>query len=193
LPTKTIASIVLCAALSCATGVAADETDDLTAQGGQLIQQLAGALQTELVAAMQSGGPVAAVDVCNHQAFDITYNVSDAAEGWEISRSSHRLRNPANTPDEYTAAAMDVLLSRAADGETPQTLVTAEIVEDGDQRVFRMVKAIPTGEVCLTCHGSTEVSAEVEAVIAEYYPEDAARGFALGDMRGVFTLNKVLE
>jgi len=135
LPTKTIASIVLCAALSCATGVAADETDDLTAQGGQLIQQLAGALQTELVAAMQSGGPVAAVDVCNHQAFDITYNVSDAAEGWEISRSSHRLRNPANTPDEYTAAAMDVLLSRAADGETPQTLVTAEIVERYSRRI----------------------------------------------------------
>ena len=193
MPTKTIASIVLCAALSCATSVAADETDDLTAQGGQLIQQLAGALQTELVAAMQSGGPVAAVDVCNHQAFDITYNVSDAAEGWEISRSSHRLRNPANTPDEYTAAAMDVLLSRAADGETPQTLVTAEIVEDGDERLFRMVRAIPTAEVCTACHGGAEVSAEVEAILEDRYPGDLARGFAPGDIRGVFTLTKALN
>ncbi len=34
---------------------------------------------------------------------------------------------------------------------------------------------------------------EVEEVLKTLYPEDQARGFAVGQMRGVFTLKKVLE
>jgi len=183
-----------CLLLASTTPVlAAEETEALAAEGAALIKSLAEALQAELGSALKADGPVAAVEVCQVSAQDLTYGVSDSQEGWDISRSSHLLRNPANVADDYTAAKIDAFLARAAAGEAVAPMVSAEIVEDGDQRVFRMVKAIPTGEVCLTCHGSTEVSAEVEAVIAEYYPEDAARGFALGDMRGVFTLNKVLE
>ncbi len=59
--------------------------------------------------------------------------------------------------------------------------------------MFRMVKAIPTGEICLVCHGGAEVKPEVEARLAELYPDDRARGFGPGEMRGVFTLSKLLE
>jgi hypothetical protein len=165
----------------------------LKSEGGQIIKELAGSLQTELKAAMQAGGPLKALEVCNLSAQDLTVGVSDAHDGWSISRASHRLRNPANAPDDYTAATIDAFLARAAEGEDVASLMSAEIVETDGARAFRMVKAIPTGAVCLQCHGGTEVSADVEAALADTYPEDAARGFSAGDMRGVFTLSKPLD
>ncbi|WP_341365750.1 DUF3365 domain-containing protein [Yoonia sp. BS5-3] len=188
---KLKATVAICVSL--AAPVTAEEVQDLAQEGGQVIVQLAGALQAELQSAMQAGGPVAAVDLCNIEAQSITYDISDANEGWEISRSSHRLRNPANAPDAYTAAAIDDFLNRLDAGEDPQTLVRAEIIEQDDQRVFRMTRAIPTAGVCLTCHGASEVSAEVADILADRYPEDMARGFSEGDMRGVFVLSKVLD
>ncbi|HQF31154.1 MAG TPA: DUF3365 domain-containing protein, partial [Hyphomicrobiales bacterium] len=70
------------------------------------------------------------------------------------------------------------------------TMVKAGIVEEDGKKLFRLVKAIPTGEVCLNCHGGAEVKAETAEMLAKYYPEDQARGFTLGQMRGVFTLSR---
>jgi hypothetical protein len=53
------------------------------------------------------------------------------------------------------------------------------------------MKAIPTGEVCLACHGS-DITPEVAAAIDERYPDDMARGYSLGDVRGAFSLSKPL-
>ncbi len=189
----TRAMLVICTGMTCASPVVADETQDLTAQGGALIQQLAGALQTELQAAMQTGGPARGVEVCNLEAPGITYDVANSSDGWEISRSSHKLRNPTNAPDPYTAAIIDNFLARAEGGEAPQSMIFSEIVEEDNERIFRMVRAIPTAGGCLSCHGGSEVSAEVEAILSDRYPQDLARGFSEGDMRGVFTLSKVLD
>ena len=113
--------------------------------------------------------------------------------GWTIARSSHKLRNLGNSPDAYTAAAIEEFLARQENGESAKEMVKAEIVEQDGQKVFRMVKAIPTGKQCLACHGGAEVSDAVATRITELYPEDKARNFNVGEMRGVFTLMKVLN
>lgn len=180
----------ICAAMAAAAS-AADKAA-LADEGKALMMQYGGALQTELKAAIQARGPAHAIDVCNLRAPQIAAAVS-AESGWSIGRSSHKLRNvQGNAPDAYTAAAIDDFLARQAAGESAETLVRAEIVEEDGQRRFRMVKAIPTAEVCLTCHGA-EVAPEVAAELAKYYPEDQARGFTVGEMRGVFTLSKPLD
>lgn len=43
------------------------------------------------------------------------------------------------------------------------------------------------------CHGGDQVKPEVEARLAELYPCNQARGFEMGQMRGVLTLTKVLS
>ncbi|MOA58455.1 hypothetical protein D3C78_1828600 [compost metagenome] len=53
------------------------------------------------------------------------------------------------------------------------------------------MKAIPTGEPCLACHGQ-QIKPELAAVIDQRYPQDQARGFALGELRGAFTLRRSL-
>ena len=67
----------------------------------------------------------------------------------------------------------------------------AEVVEAADGKTFRFMKAIPTAEVCLACHGS-DITPEVAAAIDERYPDDMARGYSLGDVRGAFSLSKPL-
>ena len=53
------------------------------------------------------------------------------------------------------------------------------------------MQAIPTGEVCLACHG-TAIAPEITAALDEQYPDDQARGFSLGEIRGAFSLSKPL-
>ncbi len=52
-------------------------------------------------------------------------------------------------------------------------------------RVFRCMKAIPTAELCVTCHGSN-LDPAIAATLAEFYPADRATRFAVGDIRGAF-------
>lgn len=169
--------------------------EDMTALMGEaktLIETFAGTLQGELKSAIQAGGPVNAISVCNEKAPQIALDApSDPA--WTIGRSSHRLRSPDNAADAYTAAAIEDFVAREAAGEALDTLMQAEIVEENGARVFRMVKAIPTGEACLACHGGDNVNEDVVAKLAELYPTDQARGFSQGQMRGVFTLTKLLD
>ncbi|MBY8976920.1 DUF3365 domain-containing protein [Rhodobacteraceae bacterium NNCM2] len=182
----------LIATLLLAGTAEADDKQALAAEGKAQIQAFAKALQSELKQAMQQGGPVSGIEVCNIRAPEIAMSVAEASDGWSIARSSHKLRNPDNAPDPYTAAAIEVFLDREAAGEPAAEIVQTEILEEDGERVFRMVRAIPTAAACLACHGGDEVSVEVEEALASLYPSDQARGFAEGAMRGVFTLHKVL-
>lgn len=165
----------------------------LAEEGKALIGQFAGALKAELAGAIEAGGPVNAVEVCHMRAPEIAASVSGASEGWVIARSSHKLRNPSNAPDAFTEAAIEEFLARQEAGAVAADLVTTDIVDEEGGPVFRMVKAIPTDALCLSCHGGAEVAPEVEAALARIYPQDEARGFRQGEMRGVFTLRKSLE
>ncbi len=53
------------------------------------------------------------------------------------------------------------------------------------------MKAIPTQEVCLACHGE-KIDKATAAKLAKLYPKDKARGFKVGDLRGAFTMSKDL-
>ena len=44
---------------------------------------------------------------------------------------------------------------------------------------------------CLKCHGET-IEPETAAILDELYPEDKARGYKAGQVRGAFTLKKKL-
>lgn len=188
---KTLVAAGVVLALSGGIAPAAD-TEALAEEGKALIQQFGGALKKELMAAVEAGGPVNAIGVCHERAPGIAAEISGAS-GWSVARSSHKLRNPDNAPDAFTAAAIAEFLDRQAAGESAEAMAKAAVIEEEGGRVFHLVKAIPTGELCLNCHGSAEVSAEVEAKLAELYPADMARGFSAGEMRGVFTLKKPLD
>ena len=164
----------------------------LVEEGKGVMKQFGGTLKKELLAAVEAGGAVQGIAVCNIKAPLIAEQVGGAT-GWQVARSSHKLRNPKNAPDGFTAAAIEEFLAREAQGEMAADMAKAELVEENGRKVFRLVKAIPTGKLCLNCHGGDNVKPAVVDALAQLYPEDTARGFAEGQMRGVFTLQKVLD
>lgn len=192
IPVQPVLPAAAMAALLAFTPAKADEKEALVAEGQGLIKQFATELQGELKAALQAGGAPNAIGVCNEKAPQIAGRVSEQS-GWSVGRSSHKLRNPDNAPDSFTAAALEEFLARIEKGEKAEDLAKAAITEEGGKRVFHLVKAIPTGEVCVTCHGGADVAQPVVDLLAELYPEDQARGFSVGDMRGVFTLSRAID
>ena len=155
------------------------------------IKEFAGALQMELKGAMKAGGAIAAIGVCNTQAMPITARVS-ADRGMTLSRVSLKNRNPANAANDWQSVVLEDFEKKKLAGKDITKLAWSETVKVGDGQEFRFMKAIPTGEVCLKCHG-TQIAPEVSQVLASLYPEDRATGYKEGDIRGAFVVTQKLS
>ncbi|MCW2317682.1 Protein of unknown function [Rhodoblastus acidophilus] len=160
------------------------------AKAAELVQAYAGKLKAALGSALETGGAEGALEVCAKQAPVIAAELSQSS-GWTVARTSLKPRNAASAPDDYERKAMEAFNVRIAKGEKAADLVSAEVVEQNGKKAFRFIKAIPTAQLCLTCHGEN-VAPELKRKIVALYPEDQATGFKEGDMRGVFTLTKPL-
>jgi uncharacterized protein DUF3365 len=180
--------ILLIAAALSANPVIADEYQEFTQQSQAAIKEFAGTLKEALVSSMKSSGPVEAINVCNKVAPTIASELSKKY-GMEIARTSLKVRNPNNAPDHWEETVLNAFEQRKLEGETVKTLSLSEITtEDGSQEM-RMMKAIPTGEVCLICHGSN-IAEPIQASLDKLYPDDQATEFSLGDIRGAFTVRE---
>jgi hypothetical protein len=155
------------------------------------IKEFAGSLQTVLKTTMQTGGPVAAIGVCNTQASPISRRVA-AEHGMALSRVSLQNRNPANAPNDWQTLVLEDFEKQKVAGKDVTTLAWSETVNAGDGQEFRFMKAIPTGAVCLNCHG-TKIAPEVSQALAGLYPEDRATGFSEGDIRGAFVVTRKIS
>lgn len=151
------------------------------------VQALGSTLKGELEAAMKAGGPVEALNICNTKAPEIAKAVS-AEKEMQVSRVSLKNRNPEmGAPNEWQTKVLNDFEAKKAAGEDPATIAYADVVDNE----FRFMKAIPTGAVCLKCHG-TDISPAVTAKLSELYPDDKATGFKEGDLRGAFVVVKNL-
>jgi hypothetical protein len=186
---RTIAICCLAAVLLPGPVTAAEPTDQAAAQAA--IADFAGALKGELTTAMQAGGPLNAIEVCNARAPAIAAAVS-LEQGMNLSRVSLRNRNPDNAPNEWQSAVLQEFEARRAAGDDAAALSWQEVANTDSGQEFRFMKAIPTGPLCLACHGET-LAAPVAERIGELYPADKATGFREGDIRGAFVVTKPVE
>lgn len=144
----------------------------------------------EVMTSMKAGGPVPTIGMCQQRAPQIAQQLSSES-GWNMGRTSLKLRNPANAPDNWELAVLKSFEQRKTNGEPLRTMEYSEVVEQDGQKMFRYMKPIPTAKPCLHCHAA-EIKAPVEETLQILYPADKARGFREGDIRGAFTLNKIL-
>ncbi len=193
--TKCIIRAAAIAAITMATstqiGHATPAEDALAGEARGLVKSFATDLKHTLVKTMKSEGPVAAIRVCNVSAPEIAKDKSTAS-GWTIGRTSVKLRNAKNAPDAWEAKVLAIFAKKSAAGEDLKTMQFYETVEADGKKTFRYMKAIPLAKPCLTCHGEN-VKAPLKATLKDLYPQDAATGFKLGNLRGAFTLSKPLN
>jgi hypothetical protein len=176
-----IGLLALTALLPVAT-IAADEPrrEEARAIAAAFAAELQGALQ----AALAAGGPAAAIAVCRDEAPRIASALS-REHGAKVARTSLRVRNPANAPEPWQSAALSAFDADKSAAATPAGL---EYFEESPAFGTRYMRAIPTGGLCLACHGNA-LAPEVDAALAQDYPHDTARGYALGDIRGAFSIS----
>ncbi|KAB2963460.1 DUF3365 domain-containing protein [Zoogloea sp.] len=138
-------------------------------------------------------GAVAAIPVCKEAAPQLLREQSEKT-GWAMSRVSLKTRNQAKgTPDVWEARQLADFNIRAANGEKVETLEVGEVQVDNGKPVFRYMRAIPVGDVCLKCHGPVEsIEPALKQALASHYPEDKAFGYAKGQIRGALSVKRPL-
>lgn len=150
------------------------------------IKTLAETLKGELQTAMQAGGPTAAIEVCKTRAMVLTRQIGHEKH-MQLARVSLKYRNPANSPNHWQTNVLQEFERQLIQGNDINTLSWSETADVDDGKEYRFMKAIPTGGVCLACHG-TQLSPEISQILAELYPNDLATGFNQGDIRGAFVV-----
>ena len=148
-------------------------------------------LKAKLIAALEADGPVKAVEVCAEVAPTIAYQISQDT-GMKVGRTSLKVRNGGNMPDEFETFWLKAFTTDMASGQPASELEGWAVASENGEPVFRWMKPIPMGGVCQTCHG-IDVADDVKAAILSHYPEDEAMGFKPGELRGAFTVSIPLK
>jgi hypothetical protein len=177
-----------------------------TTQGGKTMKKLFAA--TLALAALQAlandaalqmvqeeinkGSHDGAIAACNDKAPKMAAAASQNT-GWAIRRVSLKNRNPKAVPDAWERAVLEDFDRRRAAGESPANMEKAEIIAEGEKRVLRYMKALPTQGLCLDCHGTDDkINPAVKAKLTELYPNDKATGYSEGQIRGALTVKRPL-
>ena len=178
-------------ALLIPTVTTAAETEQLTNETRAAMKALAGELKATLQSSMKAEGPLKAIAVCKDQAPKLAEKVS-LEKGLQVSRTSLKTRNQMNAPDPWELSVLEQFEHRKAEGEPVSRIEYSEITQLNGNKAFRYMKAIPADDVCLMCHGK-QIPENLSAAIKKLYPNDKATGFSKGDIRGAFSVTKVLE
>lgn len=165
----------------------------LTAETKKAVLPVVPKVVNAMQEAVADKGVAGAIPVCKEQAPELIAQKRKET-GWDIRRVSLKSRNAERgTPDLWEARVLADFNIRAAHGEKPETLEKSEIVTLDGKPVLRYMKALPTGDVCLKCHGPAEsLDAGLKAKLAESYPHDQATGYTKGQIRGALTVKRPL-
>jgi hypothetical protein len=175
---------LICLSVSFAAS-AEDTPPEWVIEARQGAQALGGQLKQALTQAIEEDGLGAAVAVCQIDAPGIADRVSTG--NLTVGRTALRVRNPDNAADAWEQRVLEGFERRIAAGDDPASLELFAIRRHGGERQGHWMKAIPTGGLCLACHGN-DIDAELKATIDQRYPLDQATGFEPGSLRGAFSV-----
>ena len=181
-----------------AATLAAVSVSAFAQEGNQLqeVRQTAMSMPPKLLevldAEIKKSGHAEAMVVCRDKAPAMAKALSEA-KGMQIRRVSLKNRNPKAMPDAWEKRVLEDFDKRSDSGEKPGMLEASEIVVEDGKRVMRYMKALPTQDLCLACHGTDDrLDKSVKAKLKELYPDDKATGYQSAQIRGAITVKKTL-
>ncbi|MFH1660280.1 MAG: DUF3365 domain-containing protein [Pseudomonadota bacterium] len=171
----------------------AQDIGALTAETKKAVLPVVPKVVNAMQEAVAEKGVAGAIPVCKEQAPELI-KAKRQETGWDIRRVSLKTRNAERgTPDLWEVRQLADFNIRAANGEKIDTMEKSEIVSIDGKQVFRYMKALPVGDVCLKCHGAVDgMEAGLKAKLAESYPHDQATGYSKGQIRGALTVKRPL-
>jgi len=152
-------------------------------------------LSKRLTEALSEGSPEQALDLCATVAREVTEEVA-AEKGLVLRRTALRYRNPDNAPTAREREYLQKIQAMLASGDSmeEEKIRAAECsavrTDDGGWE-YHCFRPIFVKEVCTLCHGTEDqISPATREAISRHYPDDRATGFAVGDLRGAFSVRK---
>lgn len=155
-------------------------------RGDRIATEAFGVLSFRLGRAIADAGLTNAIEFCSVHGIASTESVG-VTNQVTLRRVTHLPRNPQNRADTNETALIRRFESELSAGQTPSPVVTPNA--PGTVTYYApIVLKLP---LCLTCHGQpeTDIKPEVLAQIRKSYPADEAKGFALGQVRGLWRVD----
>jgi hypothetical protein len=151
----------------------------------EIVKRFSTELKGQLTISLADGGPANAVTVCNVKAPQIAAEFS-TLPGLTVRRVSLRTRNPLNKPDRLEDSVLQAFARSPLDEPQIFTLMSRD---SSGIRMFRYMKEIKAGAICLNCHGNREnFSDDLKKVLSEKYPYDEATGYNINESRGAYSV-----
>ncbi len=178
-----------------AEGLAPAAIDPLLAERipvyNETAKNLAHAMINELKTAVAEKGLVEGMDVCRQKVKSIAKPLLEG-KSFTLRRVSLKNRNENNVPDAWETEMLTAFEARKSAGEDPAKITAAKVSDENGVKTVRYLKAIPTQEMCLACHGE-HLAPTLTEKLKELYPNDKAVGFKVGDIRGAFSFTEVVK
>lgn len=163
----------------------AEELPLIAEEGSKITGRTFSTLSSNLQQALKDSGVSYALSYCNVEAMPLTDSLSENF-GVDIRRASHMPRNQENRADSLELVTIQNYINTLkAGGELkPYTYRT------GTGAVFHAPIRI-AGQLCLNCHGrpGDDISEKDMEIINKLYPKDEATGFALRELRGIWSVS----
>ncbi|WCL49497.1 Tll0287-like domain-containing protein [Leptospira sp. GIMC2001] len=165
--------------LQCATSFDEAQTKQKTIV---IFKEFKGELQGELIKAVNERGAENSIEVCAKISPEIEAKISKN-KGFSMKRISDKNRNPLHAPDEFEAKILDEWKASLAKGDKP-AVYTQRVGNE-----FRVLNPIMIDNpTCLQCHGNEkDIKPETLEKIQLNYPNDKAKGYKLGELRGAMS------
>lgn len=159
------------------------EQTEYLEKGQDLATETQKVLGSNLMKAINEGGPINALEFCNIQAYPLTDSMATALKA-HITRVTDKPRNQANMANKDELTYIASVKEKLGAGEQVSPDIS---VMDGKVTGYY---PIITNQMCMQCHGSEndQINEETLAKIKELYPNDQATGYGVGELRGIWVV-----
>lgn len=160
------------------------EQKDYLQKGQMFAQQSFAALSGRLMSAIEAGGIPHAIEYCHTAALPLVDSLSRVYQA-SIRRTSLKVRNPQDTPQDWEKAILQSYQQELAAGKRPTPWVKAL-----DKKHIAFAAPIYMAQPCLKCHGKLgeTLNEQHYTTIKKLYPSDQAIGYVEGDLRGMWSI-----
>jgi len=187
--TLTIALLLSIALMSCNNTNNNTKSDSIVAdsivvkKGKSIAMGTFKILGSKLKSAIKKGGPVSGIDICSSEAIKLTDSISKA-NNIKLKRVSLKNRNNNNTANASEKSILDSWQTEMDNG----TNIKPKVIRNSNEEIT-FVAPIKVKHQCIVCHGSDDfVTPEVRLKLKEHYPNDKARNYKEGDLRGAWVI-----
>lgn len=154
--------------------------------GDSITQEAQAQLTAQLQDAIAKEGVAGAVGYCELTAMPLLAEL-EAKHGVRLRRVSTKARNPKDMPDTQELPLLDAYAYNAEEGIASEPSI--QKLNQGEVLLYTKPIVLAQG-MCLSCHGSAgkDIAPETTAKLTQLYPQDPATGYAVGDLRGMWSL-----